>query len=252
MLAPTPSPLTPADDLARRMLPTVRRIAGWLIRRLPAHVRTEDLVSAGHQGLADAIARFDPACSEQFASFAERRIRGAMLDELRARDPLSRDQRAHAKRVTAATRALTARLGRRPSADEIAAELDIPLEQYWEQSVVVATRIQSLDNEVGALLPDRDAEGAEDRLCRAERARAMRDAVRALPPRLRRIIELHHSDGLTLKEIGELLGVTESRVCQLRSEALRHLRDQCRNHLDAEPSRAERRPPASTPLRLAA
>src|ERR1700722_10535398 len=130
---------TPPHDFAQRMMPIIRRIAYQIARRLPRHVCVDDLVGAGCEGLVGALARFDPARAEGFESYVELRIRGAMMDELRSRDPLSRDQRTHAKQIATATRAARARLGRAPAADEIAAELGIPLETYWERLTAAAT-----------------------------------------------------------------------------------------------------------------
>jgi RNA polymerase sigma factor for flagellar operon FliA len=221
-------------DIALRMLPTIRRIASLLARRLPGHVRVDDLVSAGCQGLCAALGRFDRARAEGFDAYAEMRIRGAMLDELRANDPLSRDQRLRTKQIAAATRALQSRLGRAPHADEIAAELRIPLETFWAWQTTTATHFST--NALGdaeadpiAELSDASMELADERLCRGERERALRVAMEALPVRLQRVLELHYVDGLTLRQIGEQLGVSESRVCQLESAAFRRIRDACRN-----------------------
>jgi RNA polymerase sigma factor FliA len=222
-------------DLARRMIPTIHRIAHQLARRLPRHINIDDLVSAGYEGLVTAYTRFDPARGEGFEAYAEFRIRGAMLDDLRANDPLSRDQRAHANKIAAMTHALRARLGRAPASDEIAAELGITLEVYWQQLTASATDVStSLDREDGfdAFFQVRDphVEATDEHLCRKELKRAIHCAIDALPERLQRVIELHYGEGLTLREIGELFNVTESRVCQLRSEAIRLLRERCEEH----------------------
>jgi RNA polymerase sigma factor for flagellar operon FliA len=220
-------------DLALRMIPTIHRVARQLARRLPRHIRIDDLVGAGCQGLVAAYARFDPARADGFDAFAEMRIRGAMLDELRSRDPLSRDQRAHAKKAVAATRALAGRLGRAPAADEVAAELGIPLDLYWErQSAAAVGFTVSIDDDggdVGSQLCDTHVEAADDRLCRKEARDAVKAAIASLPPRLARVLDLHYGQGLTLRQIGEQFGVTESRVCQLEAEAIRRVREQCQS-----------------------
>jgi len=227
---------------AIQMLPTVRRIAHQLARRLPRHIRIDDLVGAGCEGLVAAVARFDPTRGEEFESYVEFRIRGAMLDELRACDPLSRDQRAHANRIVAATRALVSRLGRAPAADEIAAELGVPLETYWEWLTAAATGATSLysdeEHDWSAQLCDSRAESADDLLARKELKQALNRAIAALPERLRRVLDMHYVDGLTLRQIGALLGVSESRVCQIQSEAVRRLREACREHLGDGPATA--------------
>jgi RNA polymerase sigma factor for flagellar operon FliA len=236
MLEPVkPHPPAPRD-LALRMMPTIHRIARQLAQRLPRHIRIDDLVGAGCQGLVSALARFDPARGEGFESYAEFRIRGAMLDELRACDPLSRDQRAHANRIAVATRALHGRLGRTPGADEIAAELGISLDTYWERLSAASTGIvSSLDGDEErnsiAQIPDPSAEAADDHLVRKQLKQAINRAIASLPERLQRILELHYGENLTLRQIGELLGVSESRVCQLQSEAVRRIRELCQDHL---------------------
>jgi RNA polymerase sigma factor FliA len=227
------------QDLAVRMLPTVHRIAKQLAMRLPRHTRLDDLVSAGCQGLVAAYARFDQKHAEGFEAFASFRIRGAMLDELRAGDPLSRDQRAHANKAESATRALSGRLGRAPAANEVAAELDIPLDLYWERQSAAATGVTvSLDDEAGddwgSRIPDPHAETAEEHLGRKEVREAVNRAIGALPPRLSRVIKLHFGQGLTLRQISEQFGVTESRVYQLQSDAIRRIRERCQS-LDEGP-----------------
>ena len=222
-------------DLARRMIPTIHRIAHQLARRLPRHINIDDLVSAGYEGLVTAYTRFDPSRGEGFESYAEFRIRGAMLDDLRASDPLSRDQRAHANKIAAATHALRARLGRAPASDEIAAELGITLEVYWQQLTAAATDVTtSLDRDDGFdtcfQVHDPHAEPTDEHLCRKEFKRAISHAIDTLPERLQSVLELHYGEGLTLREIGEMFNVTESRVCQLRSEAIRLVRERCEEH----------------------
>jgi RNA polymerase sigma factor for flagellar operon FliA len=222
------------DELASRMMPTVRRIAQRLIRRLPRHVPIDDLLSAGHKGLALAIARADEARAGAFETYAERHVRGAMLDELRSRDPMSRDRRQQQRRIAAAIRALSSRLRRAPNSEEIAAELGISLDAYWEQAASV--REEAIDDEVH-VLADTGAEPADERLCRDEREEIVRDAMAKLPARDRQVLEMAHIDGLTLREIGDRLGVTESRVCQIRTRAVAQIRAHCLARLDGEPAR---------------
>lgn len=233
MLESSQNPTTLPGDLAERMIPAIRRIAHQLAKRLPRHIYVDDLIGAGLLGLVTAYSRFDPTRGGGFQAYAESRIRGAMLDELRANDPLSRDQRSHVTRRAAATRALHARLGRAPDAEEVATELGMSLEAYWER--MSATTMGSSvtidgndENEESVQVPQPDAEAADDHLSRKQAQVALRCAVAGLPPRLLRVLELHYCDGLTLREIGESFGVSESRVCQLQSEAIRILRDRCR------------------------
>jgi RNA polymerase sigma factor for flagellar operon FliA len=222
-------------DFARRMLPTIRRIAHNLARHLPRHVCIEDLISAGHEGLAEGMSRFDPTRSEGFVAYVERRIRGAMQDELRSRDLLSRDQRRHAREIAVATRAVQLRCGRAATAEEIAAELRIPLETYWQWLSATATDFVAAPREDDApdaisQLRDPHAELGEDRAARRQMDGAIDEAIRSLPARTQRVLELHFSDGLTLREIGVAFGVSESRVCQIERDALRRVRERCAEH----------------------
>ena len=244
-------------DLAVRMMPALHRIAYELARRLPRHVRIDDLVGAGREGLVSAIARFDPAHGEGFEAYAECRMRGAMLDELRACDPLSRAQRAHANHIAASTRALIARLGRAPAADEIARELGVSLDTYWEWLAAGATGVafsfdaDSFDAEDDSAVQFHDprVEPADESLARKQRKDAVNRALEALPARSRQILVLHYAEGLTLREIGELLGLCESRVCQIQIESVGRLRELCGAHITGAP--APSRPAARASRRAA-
>jgi RNA polymerase sigma factor for flagellar operon FliA len=267
--APT-SPISPTlpHELAVRMIPTIHRIAHQLARRIPRHIRIDDLVGAGFQGLCVAYSRFDSSRGEGFETYAEFRVRGAMLDELRALDPLSRDQRARANRIASAVRSLHLRLGRAPAADEVAAELGVSLETYWEHLAAAATgATQSMgddeDLDMSAHLPDARVEAADERLMRKQTRVAVTQAIAELPPRLRRVVELHYGEGVTLREIGEQLGVSESRICQILSEAVRRIREHYQAHADdmSAPPVSARRPrrnrgratePAELPTAIAA
>jgi RNA polymerase sigma factor FliA len=237
-------------DRVARMLPALQRIAYQLARRLPRHVRVDDLVGAGREGLVSAIARFDPARDEGFEAYAECRIRGAMLDELRASDPLSRDQRAHAQRIAASTRTLGARLGRAPAADEIAADLGISLDTYWEWLAAGATGLTcelDVDDDPATRVHDPQVEPADECLARAELKAAINRAAETLSERSRQFLRLHYVEGRTLRQIGELYGVSESRVSQIMTEAVAHIRSQCHEHITGRragscPPPAPRRP----------
>lgn len=264
MIGITAAPATMSQDLARQMIPSIRRIAGSMVRRLPAHVRLDDLVGAGFQGLMAAHARFDAGRGDDFVAYAECRIRGAMLDELRSVDPLSRDRRALAKKTAAAARAASARLGRAATAEESAAELGISLEAYWDRlaaaSGVVTMSLDDLERSAGEV-QDASAEAPDEELARKQRGAAVQHALASLPPRLAQVVDLHFGEGLTLKEIGARLGVTESRVCQIVGEAVRLVRERCPEHAEhadrtgapldkrraGRPARRSSRPAAALP-----
>jgi RNA polymerase sigma factor for flagellar operon FliA len=222
------------EPLTLAVLPRdfAQRIARSYARRLPPYVCMDDLLSAGHQGLAEAMTRFDPTRAEGFIAYAELRIRGAMKDELRSRDTLSRDQRRQARQLAEATRVASARLGRPADAAEIATELGVSLETYWERRATVTIDGARGDDDADpiARLPDPRAALADDQVARQQMTRSVDRAIRSLPARMQRILELHYVDGLKLREIGETLGVSESRVCQIVREALARVRTLCTDH----------------------
>ena len=210
------------ETTAARYLPLIQRVARRLARRLPGHVDVEDLVSAGVLGLADALDKYDPKKQIDFEKYAEWRIKGAMLDELRAADPMTRDQRRGINEVKQAVHKLEAKLGRAPEPNEIARSLKIDLATLRE-------RQECMEAASPIHLDDFDTHAAEDEspetlAIAAEQRAEVLVAVRALPERLRRVLELYYQGELSLKQIGARLGVTESRVCQLHGEAVKLLR----------------------------
>ena len=216
-------------EAAIRHFPYIEQIARRLRRRLPRYVPLEDMVSAGFVGLMESVDRFDPRRSVSFDSFAEFRIKGAILDALRAADPLSRDQRAAFLELRRARHRLLGRLGRDPEPEELAQELGCDLDRFYELTMRVAlTRPLSLPAEMPSVeRPSLPGPGAD--CYSSERWALIHEAIALLPERLCQIITLHYYEDLTLREIGEILHVTESRVCQLHAEAVallrRHLGD---------------------------
>ncbi|WP_432830357.1 sigma-70 family RNA polymerase sigma factor [Dactylosporangium sp. CA-092794] len=224
------------EDLVRDHLPLVGHLVRELLGRLPAHVSREDLVSAGMAALAGAAGAFDPGRGIPFGSFATARIRGALLDELRGLDWASRSVRARARKVDAAQQALTASLGRTPSAAELAASLGVGMEELKNhdddvQRAVVLSLQGFAAGTAEDLVPERAA-GPEDLILHRERIGYLHHAVDALPERLRRVVTAYFFDERPMTEIAAELGVTESRISQLRAEALVLLRDGLNNHLD--------------------
>jgi RNA polymerase sigma factor for flagellar operon FliA len=207
------------DALVARHAPLLERAARRLAARTGGAVTPEDLWSAGAMGLLEAARRFDPARDVRFESFAERRIRGAMLDEMRRMDHLPRRLRAQVERVERVRASATQRLGREATADDVAAEIGLPLEEVDALLSLGRPQADGLE-----FLPAEQV-GADEQVARAETARLLAAAVARLPERLQILLSLHYDEGLTYREIARVLEVSEPRVCQLHAEAARMLRE---------------------------
>jgi RNA polymerase sigma factor for flagellar operon FliA len=214
-------------------LPIVRFIARRIHERLPQHVPLEDLLSAGVVGLMDAFSKFDPEKQVQFRSYAQFRIRGAILDSLRTLDWSPRELRRKGRAVEQAIQTLTARCRRPPSDVEIAAELGIKLAEYQnllgdlkglEIGTLHAERSEDSGEEELAYLPNRPEDDPLFRCLHGEMRQRLADAVGELPERERLVMTLYYYEELTMKEIGLILGVVESRVSQIHASAVLHLR----------------------------
>ena len=214
-------------------LPIVRYLARRIHERLPQHVEMEDLVSAGVLGLMDAFSKFDPRKKVQFRSYAQFRIRGAILDSLRTLDWGTRDLRRKGRAVEEAIRQLTARLGHPPGEAEIAQEVGIGLDEY--QSLLGDLR----GLEIGTLHVEHNEESGEEELAyipgrpeedplfcclRGELKEKLSDAIESLPERERLVMTLYYYEELTMREIGLAMGVVESRISQIHASAVLHLR----------------------------
>jgi RNA polymerase sigma factor for flagellar operon FliA len=232
MLAVTEISETPAiesvDDLVRNHLPLVGHLVRELMNRLPSHVNRDDLVSAGMMALVLAAKSFDAARGVPFGRFAAIRIRGALTDELRTMDWASRAVRGKARELESVRNEMAARLGRTPSRDEIAQTMGVTVSDLDAVDSDVARAsvlsIQGLTTDQGAELLPSTGEGPEGLLLRREQIGYLRDAVAELPERLRTVVEQYFFGQRRMVDIAADLGVTESRVSQLRSEALAMLR----------------------------
>ena len=228
--APRPAPQLTLDRPAyERLLPMVRRTAMRLVRKVPSHVTVGDLIGYGWVGLMEAFQRARPDMpAEEFEAYASYRVRGAMLDYLRTLDPATRDIRRASKRLTETIRALTAKHGEPPDEADIAKALELSMEDYHglleriSQSGVA--RIDNLD--VDQIDIPAETATLDDEIGRRELGGVVAMALETLPPKHRQIIALYYRDERTLREIGLVLGVTESRVCQLHSEAMHRIRAQ--------------------------
>jgi RNA polymerase sigma factor for flagellar operon FliA len=214
-------------------LPMVRFLARRIHERLPQHVDIEDLVSAGVVGLMDAFSKFDPAKKVQFRSYAQFRIRGAILDSLRTLDWSPRELRRKGRAVEEAIRLLTARLSHAPGEPEGAAEMGLGLTEYQQ----LLGDLKGL--EIGTLHMERNAGSGEEELAyvpsrveddplfcclRGELEGRLTDGIAHLPDRERLVMTLYYYEEMTMREIGLALGVVESRVSQVHASAVVHLR----------------------------
>jgi RNA polymerase sigma factor for flagellar operon FliA len=245
------------DRLVRDHLPLVQYVVSEIAHRVPSHVSRNDLVSAGMLGLAQAARSFDESRGIAFDRFASTRIRGALLDELRGRDWASRSVRARARGLQAAHEELTNRLGRAPQPEEVAKELDVPLEVVHKlvddvhRATVLNYDSLVLEGDAESFLATDDA-GPEDAILDRERKAYLVDAVEALPERLRHVVIGYFFEERSMQEIADELGVSESRVSQLRAEALSLLKDGINSQLDPSALTPEARPNGRVARRKAA
>jgi RNA polymerase sigma factor FliA len=214
-------------------LPIVRFLARRIHERLPQHVDIEDLVSAGVVGLMDAFAKFDPAKKVQFRSYAQFRIRGAILDSLRTLDWSPRELRRKGRAIEEAIRVLTGRLGRAPGEIEVAEELGVELDEYQQllgdlKGLEIGTLHIEHNEDSGeeelAYVPGRPEEDPLFRCLRGELEERLTEAIANLPDRERLVMTLYYYEEMTMREIGLALGVVESRVSQVHASAVMRLR----------------------------
>jgi RNA polymerase sigma factor FliA len=224
---------TDRDLLLMEHLPTVRYLARRIHERLPQHVELDDLISAGVVGLIDAFSKFDHKKKVQFKSYAQFRIRGAILDSLRTLDWSPRELRRKGRAVEEAIRAVTQRVGRAPSEQEIAKELELPLTEYQlllgdlkglEIGSLHMERSEDSGDEELAYIPGAPDEDPLFRCLKGEMKQRLADAIDELPEKERMVLTLYYYEELTMKEIGLTLGVVESRVSQIHSSAVLRLR----------------------------
>ena len=226
------------SSLIKQYSPLVRRLAHQMIAKLPANIELDDLIQVGLIGLTDALSRFDIGQGVQFETFATQRIRGAMLDELRGGDWMSRGTRRQQRTIESAVHKLEQKLGRAPVESEIAAEMGVPLDEYQELlGKVRGTQLVYLEDMSG----DEGDEDFLDRhvgddssnpvaLLQDHRMRvALVAAIKNLPERDQFVMSMYYEHDMNLKEIAVVLKVTESRVCQLHSQSIARLRVKLRD-----------------------
>ncbi|NCN71472.1 MAG: RNA polymerase sigma factor FliA [Betaproteobacteria bacterium] len=228
------------NALIRQYQPLVRKLAHHMMAKLPANVQVDDLIQVGLIGLSEALSRFEAKQGVQFETFATQRIRGAMLDELRENDWVSRGVRKSQKDIEEAMRRLEHQLGRSPLESEIAKDLGISLSDYQSllgkvrgtQLVYLEDMTRHTEDEDSFL--DRhmgDADADPLNVLRDQRLRvALVAAIKNLPEREQFIMSMYYEQDMNLKEIAAVLDVTESRVCQLHSQSIARLRAKMRGH----------------------
>lgn len=226
-------------SMLKQYSPLVRRLAHQMIAKLPANVELDDLIQVGMVGLTDALSRFDASQGVQFETFATQRIRGAMLDELRGNDYLSRGTRKQQRSIEAAVHKLQQRLGRAPAESEIAREMGISLSEYQEMlGRVRGTQLVYLEDMSGDdgdndYLDRHVADEALNPLSQLQDYRmreALIEAIKILPEREQYVMSMCYEHDMNLKEIAAVLKITESRVCQLHSQSIARLRVKLRHY----------------------
>lgn len=224
---------TARDSLILNYSPLVKYVAGRVAVGLPANIDQADLVSYGIFGLIDAIEKYEPARGIKFETYAISRIRGAIIDELRAIDWVPRSVRSKARTIEKAYSELENRLKRPPSDGEIAEEMDISIEelnniytQLSTVSLIALDELMTVDGEKGDklslvdTLEDTKTVGPMEAFESEEMKDILADAINRLPEREKIVVTLYYYEGLTLAQIGEVLGVTESRICQMHTKAV--------------------------------
>lgn len=228
------------DAMIQQYSPLVRRLAHHMMAKLPPSIQVDDLIQVGLIGLHEALTRYEATQGVQFETFATQRIRGAMIDELRENDWMSRGSRKSQKEIEVALRRLEHQLGRSPVESEIAAQLDMTLLEYQTLlGKVKGTQLVYLEDMNGGddgddSFLDRhmlDAEADPLQMLRNQRLRqSLVEAIKNLPEREQYIMSMYYENDMNLKEIAQVLGVTESRVCQLHSQSIARLRAKMRPH----------------------
>lgn len=230
---------TAKDRLLAEYAPVVRYTAQRVAVGLPSHVEIGDLIGAGVMGLVRAVESFDPDRNIKFETYAAHKIRGAILDDLRAMDWVPRTVRQKARQLQKAYAELSGRLGRMPYDDEIAEHLELSLAEFEDLLCDVAPlTVLSLDEQErmadgeGPTLAETVADpNADDPLGLLEQQdvrRILKETIRALPEKEKLVVAMYHYEELNFKEIGKVLGITESRVCQIHSKAMIKLRSRVR------------------------
>lgn len=237
------------EKLVVEFTPVIRYIAQRLAYRLPPYLDVEDLMHAGVIGLMDAVGKYDPSKEAKFRTYAEFRIRGAMLDEIRSLDWIPRSVREKIGVLQKTIEGLAKQLGRPPTEEEIAEGLQLSKEQYdsflFQTRAATVLNLEDLGLEDGGdrslleSLADGHAEDPLISLLSQEVRHKLIEAIEGLPEKERRVIALYYDEELTMKEIGLVLSITESRVCQLHTQAILRLKTRLREYTESSRGRVK-------------
>lgn len=233
------------DRIIVEYAPLIKFIAQKIAVRLPSNIELDDLISSGVIGLMDAIDKYDPSRDNKFKTYAEFRIRGAILDELRAQDWVPRSVRDKAKMLDRTVLRLESALGRSPTEDEICESLSITVEEYHDLinqvrpvsmlSIDEASTFSNVDKKSILNLLEATAISSPFHQLNLKTVRdVITDSIKELPEKQRLVLSLYYYEDLNLKEIGVILNVTESRVSQLHAQAVSRLRAKLNEHFDSE------------------
>lgn len=231
--APEPFDRENREQIIKDYVPLVKFVAHRIASRLPSHVELDDLINSGILGLMDAIEKFEPARNIKFKTYAELRVKGAILDGLRDLDWVPRSLRRKKKDIETAYHLLEQQLGRAATDEEVALHLGIPLDELHRnldelKGVTLGTFVEVGEDGEGesliSFVPDPDAEDPHHTFQAAELKEILRASMEVLPKKEKFVVQLYYFDELTMKEIGTLLNITESRVSQLHTKAMLRLR----------------------------
>ncbi len=225
--------------------PLIRYVAGRLAMRLPPHISIDDLISSGVMGLIDAIEKFDPSKKIKFKTYAEFRIRGAMLDELRSLDWVPRSLRKKASDLEKVYADLEKRLGRPAEDEEVANELGIGLDEFYNlldetknvtflDIEIIKRRLPDSNSEddIFDLIADEKDQDPFTQLNMSQVKEILKEAIKGLPEKEKLVVSLYYYEELTMREIGEIMGYTESRISQMHTKAMLRLRAKLRAYKD--------------------
>lgn len=234
------------EQIVKEYSPMIKYVANRIALRLPPHIEVDDLISVGAIGLMDAIEKYDPSRGAKFKTYAEFRVRGSILDELRSLDWVPRSVRQKASNLDAVSSKLQSKLGRLPEDEEIAKEMGVTLEEFFKtlnetrNMPLVSLEDLGIARDSGdkqSLLDTLEGKGDVDpqtQMRLTELKNLIAAAIDSLPEKERLMVSLYYYEELTMKEIGEVLGITESRISQIHSKAVYRLRTKLKSLIAEE------------------